>query len=39
MREAILSGTFAALKKEFLANYDIIPHEARQRSREARSRR
>ena len=39
IREAILAGTFSALKNEFLANYDIIPHEARQRSREARSRR
>jgi len=39
IREAIQAGTFAPLKKDFLANYDIIPHEARQRSREARSRR
>lgn len=39
IREAVLAGTFSALKKDFLANYDIIPHEARQRSREARSRR
>ncbi len=39
IREAILAGAFSALKKEFLANYDIIPHEARQRNREARSRR
>ena len=36
IREAILAGTFAALKKEFLANYEIIPHEARQRNRETR---
>jgi queuine tRNA-ribosyltransferase len=39
IREAILAGTFSALKKEFLANYEIIPHEMRQRSREARSKR
>jgi len=39
IREAILAGTFAVLKKEFLTHYEIIPHEARQRSREARSRR
>ncbi len=39
IRDAILAGTFAALKKEFLANYEIVPHEARQRNREARSRR
>ena len=37
IREAILAGTFAALKKEFLANYEIVPHEVRQRNREARS--
>ena len=35
IREAILAGTFAALKKEFLSNYEIVPHEARQRNREA----
>ncbi len=39
IREAIQAGTFAALKKDFLANYDIIPHEARQRNRKARNRR
>jgi queuine tRNA-ribosyltransferase len=39
IREAILAGTFSALRKEFLANYEIVPHEVRQRSREARSRR
>jgi len=39
IREAILAGTFSALKKDFLTNYEIVPHEARQRSREARSRR
>jgi len=39
IREAILAGTFSALKKEFLANYEIVPHEVRQRNREARSRR
>jgi queuine tRNA-ribosyltransferase len=36
IREAILAGTFSALRKEFLANYNIVPHEARQRNREAR---
>jgi len=36
IREAILAGTFSALRKEFLANYEIVPHEARQRNREAR---
>ena len=36
IREAILAGTFSALMKEFLANYEIVPHEARQRNREAR---
>ena len=39
IREAILAGSFSALKKEFLANYEIVPHEARRRDREARSRR
>ncbi|MEE8163806.1 MAG: tRNA guanosine(34) transglycosylase Tgt [Anaerolineae bacterium] len=34
IREAILAGTFSALRKEFLANYEIVPHEARQRNRE-----
>jgi len=34
IREAILAGTFSALMKEFLANYEIVPHEARQRNRE-----
>jgi len=38
IREAILAGTFAALKRDFLANYEIVPHEARQRNREARLR-
>jgi len=37
IREAILAGTFSALRREFLAGYEIIPHEARQRNREARS--
>jgi len=36
IREAILAGTFSALKREFLSNYEIVPHEARQHSREAR---
>jgi queuine tRNA-ribosyltransferase len=36
IREAILAGTFSVLKKEFLANYEIIPHEVRQRNKEAR---
>jgi len=39
IREAILAGTFAALKEEFLANYEIVPHEARQRNRGARKQR
>jgi len=39
IREAILTDTFSALKKEFLANYEIVPHEIRQRNRETRSRR
>ena len=39
IREAILAGTFPALKEEFLSNYEIVPHEARQRNREARLRR
>ena len=39
IREAILAGTFSALKRGFLTNYEIVPHEVRQRSREARSRR
>ena len=39
IREAILDGTFSALKEEFLASYEIIPHEARQRSRGAREQR
>ncbi len=38
IREAIRAGTFSTLKKDFLANYEIVPHEARQRNREARSR-
>jgi len=38
IREAILAGTFFAFKKEFLANYDLVPHEARQRNRGARLR-
>jgi len=38
IREAILAGTFAALKEKFLANYRIIPHEVRQRNRAARLR-
>jgi len=36
IREAILAGTFSALEKEFLANYEIIPHQVRQWKREAR---
>jgi queuine tRNA-ribosyltransferase len=36
IRDAILAGTFAALRKEFLASYEIIPHEVRQHNREAR---
>jgi queuine tRNA-ribosyltransferase len=36
IRDAILAGTFSTLKKEFLASYEIVPHEARQRDREAR---
>ena len=39
IREAIVAGTFAALKEEFLANYEIVPHEARQRNRGARKQR
>ena len=39
IRGAILAGTFSALKKDFLANYEIVPHEARQQSRESRGRR
>jgi queuine tRNA-ribosyltransferase len=39
IREAILAGTFSALGKEFLANYEIVPHEARQHNREARVKR
>ena len=39
IREAIQASNFSDLKKEFLANYEIVPHEARQRNREARSRR
>ena len=35
IREAILAGAFFALKREFLSNYDIVPHEARQRNRKA----
>jgi queuine tRNA-ribosyltransferase len=38
IREATLAGAFAALKQEFLTNYETIPHEARQRNREARNR-
>jgi hypothetical protein len=38
IREAILAGDFADLKKEFLANYEIISYEARQRERETRGR-
>ena len=36
IREAILAGTFSVLKKEFLANYQIVPHEVRRRNKEAR---
>jgi queuine tRNA-ribosyltransferase len=36
IREAILAGSFSALKKEFLENYEIVPHEVRQRNKEAR---
>jgi len=36
IREAILTDTFSALKKEFLENYEIVPHEVRQRNRRAR---
>ena len=36
IRQAILAGTFAALKEEFLANYEIVPHEVRRRNKEAR---
>lgn len=39
IREAILAGAFSALKQEFLANYEIVPHEVRRRNREARRRR
>jgi queuine tRNA-ribosyltransferase len=39
IREAISAGTFVALKREFLANYEIVPHEARQQGREARLKR
>ncbi len=39
IREAILAGTFSALKQEFLANYEIVPHEVRRQNREARRRR
>ena len=38
IREAILAGAFPDLKRDFLANYEIVPHEVRQRNREARSR-
>jgi queuine tRNA-ribosyltransferase len=36
IREAILADTFSALRKEFLANYETVPHEVRQQGREAR---
>jgi queuine tRNA-ribosyltransferase len=36
IREAILDGTFSVLRKEFLANYEIIAHEVQQHNREAR---
>jgi len=36
IREAILAGAFAALKRDFLASYEIVPHEARERNRESR---
>jgi len=36
IREAILEGTFSSLKEEFLAGYEIVPHELRQRNRGAR---
>lgn len=39
IREAILTGTFSALKQEFLANYEVVPHEVRQRNRRAREQR
>jgi len=39
IREAILAGDFSDLKKEFLANYEIVPHKARQRNKETKSRR
>lgn len=39
IREAIVAGTFSTLKEEFLASYEVIPHEARQQNKGARSRR
>jgi len=36
IRQAILAGAFATLKEEFLANYEIVPYEVRQRNKEAR---
>jgi queuine tRNA-ribosyltransferase len=36
IRDAILAGTFSVLKEEFLAHYEIVPPEARQRNRGAR---
>jgi queuine tRNA-ribosyltransferase len=39
IREAILADTFSALKKDFLENYEVIPHEVRQRNRRAREQR
>ena len=39
IRQSILVGTFADFKEQFLAGYEIIPHEVRQRNKELRLKR
>ena len=39
IRQSILDGTFADFKEQFLAGYEIIPHEVRQRNKELRLKR